>query len=250
MRAMLQDLDERHEHFLSAVIEAHTRTAAPVGSRSLARRPDAGISPASIRTILAGLEHMGYVTRPHASAGRVPTTLGYRYYVDRLLRERALADAERAEILALAEAGRPRADAAAELVRRFSRIVRQLTVALDAAADPGIVFSGARYIVAQPEFDRSSCLAPIFELLDERRALARSLGRIAHGGEHIEVWIGKETGLRGVDACALIGVGTRREPVRAVAILGPTRLDYADVVSRLRMLREALDGATRPNDMH
>jgi transcriptional regulator of heat shock response len=251
MRPALQDLDGRHEHFLSAVIEAYTRTAMPVGSRALARQPDAGISAASIRAVLAGLEQLGYVTRPHTSAGRVPTARGYRYYVDRLLRERPLAPGARAEILALAEDGRRRGDAALDLVRRFSVMVRQLTVALDVTTDPGIVFSGARFIVAQPEFGRASCLAPIFELLDEGRTLRRSLGRIAHAGEHIEVWIGEETGFHGVDACALVGVGTRRDPVRAIAILGPTRLDYADVVTRLRALRDALDGIATPHhDLH
>jgi transcriptional regulator of heat shock response len=250
MRAELLDLDARHERFLSSVIEAYTRTAAPVGSRSLAREPGAGISPASIRAVLAGLEQAGYITRPHASAGRVPTPLGYRYYVDRLLRERALGREEREEILAVALEGRRRADTTGELVRRFSPIVRQLTVALDASAVPGIVFSGVRFIVSQPEFDRSSCLAPIVELLDEGSTLVRSLRRLAEAGEHIEVWIGEEAGLRGLDACALVGVGTRREPVRAIAILGPTRLDYADVVSRLRMLRDALDGESSPTSMH
>lgn len=241
-RTSLPDLDSRHELFLSALVERYTKTAAPVGSRALTHDPGISISSASIRGIFADLEAVGCATRPHASAGRVPTALGYRYYVDRLLTERPLKREDRQEILALATACSRGGEEAVGLVRRFSQLVRQLTVALDDRSGPTIVFSGARYIVEQPEFGRASCLAPIFELLDEGRTLGRSLLGVA-GGDHIEVRIGAETGIRGIETCSLVSVGTRRTPVRAVAILGPTRLDYPGIVTRLRTLRDALAGS-------
>jgi heat-inducible transcriptional repressor len=81
------DLDERNQKILRAIVLSYIRTAFPVGSRSLTKAFDFGLSPASIRNIMADLEEMGYLTQPHPSAGRVPTERGYRFYVNGLLDE-------------------------------------------------------------------------------------------------------------------------------------------------------------------
>ena len=104
MSSQRTDLDGRESRFLAAVIDHHLKSAVPVASRTLARAPWAGISPASIRAILAKLESRGYLRRPHASAGRVPTDQGYRYYVDRLMPRRAAPPEDRA---LMSEAVRP-----------------------------------------------------------------------------------------------------------------------------------------------
>lgn len=77
-------LDERKQSILSALIEDYVVTAEPVGSKRLVEKYAFKISPATVRNELAALEEMGYISQPHTSAGRVPTDLGYRYYVDQL----------------------------------------------------------------------------------------------------------------------------------------------------------------------
>jgi heat-inducible transcriptional repressor len=67
-----------------AIIAEYVQTAEPVGSRSIARRHIRGLSPATIRNVMADLEDMGYLSQPHTSAGRVPTDKAYRFYVDHL----------------------------------------------------------------------------------------------------------------------------------------------------------------------
>jgi heat-inducible transcriptional repressor len=79
-------LDSRSRQILVAVIAEYVRTAEPVGSRAVARRHVRGLSPATIRNVMADLEEMGYLTHPHTSAGRVPTDKAYRFYVDHLER--------------------------------------------------------------------------------------------------------------------------------------------------------------------
>jgi heat-inducible transcriptional repressor len=81
-----QALDPRSRKVLVAVIAEYVRTAEPVGSRAVARRHIRGLSPATIRNVMADLEDMGYLTQPHTSAGRVPTDKAYRFYVDHLER--------------------------------------------------------------------------------------------------------------------------------------------------------------------
>lgn len=77
-------LDERKAAILRAVVESHIRTAQPVSSSFVAQLGDLGVSPATVRNEMAVLEQEGYLYQPHASAGRVPTDKGYRFFVDSL----------------------------------------------------------------------------------------------------------------------------------------------------------------------
>jgi heat-inducible transcriptional repressor len=78
-------LDLRTQAILRAVIEEYVATASPVGSEALVQRYRLGVSSATVRNILAELESAGLLTHPHTSAGRVPTDLGYRYYVESIV---------------------------------------------------------------------------------------------------------------------------------------------------------------------
>ncbi|MEA2248623.1 MAG: heat-inducible transcriptional repressor [Solirubrobacteraceae bacterium] len=81
-------LSPRQELILRKVVETHTATGLPVGSKALAADPDVVAGPSTIRNELATLEEEGFLAHPHTSAGRVPTDAGHRFYVDRLLPER------------------------------------------------------------------------------------------------------------------------------------------------------------------
>ncbi|RMF89909.1 MAG: heat-inducible transcription repressor HrcA [Nitrospinota bacterium] len=91
-------LGEREQQILKATIHTYITTAEPVGSRTIARKFQLGLSAATIRNVMADLEEMGFLTQPHTSAGRVPTDKGYRFYVDSLVDLPALSKAESARI--------------------------------------------------------------------------------------------------------------------------------------------------------
>ena len=91
-------LDERKQRILQAVIQDYISSAEPVGSRTLARKYDLGVSPATIRNEMADLEMLGYLEHIHTSSGRVPSSKGYRLYVDALLPIQPMTDAEKAMI--------------------------------------------------------------------------------------------------------------------------------------------------------
>jgi heat-inducible transcriptional repressor len=78
-------LKDREKAILRFVIHQFILTANPVGSRNVSKKYDLGLSPASIRNVMADLEELGYLNHPHTSAGRVPTDKGYRVYVDSLM---------------------------------------------------------------------------------------------------------------------------------------------------------------------
>ena len=84
------ELSERAQRLLKALVESYIVDGQPVGSRTLARRSGLDLSAATIRNVMADLEEMGYIRSPHTSAGRVPTSQGYRLFVDSLLQVRPL----------------------------------------------------------------------------------------------------------------------------------------------------------------
>ncbi len=80
-------LSPRKKQILRAIVDAHISHGEPVGSKYLAEAEEFSCSPATIRNEMAELEEMGYLVQPHTSAGRVPSELGYRFYVDSLVRQ-------------------------------------------------------------------------------------------------------------------------------------------------------------------
>src|SRR3989338_8624556 len=96
MRVVDQEI--RKKEVLAAVIEAYIKNANPISSEMLVRDFRMNVSPATIRNCLSELEEMGYLTHPHTSAGRVPTQVGYRYYVNNLMKEIKLLEKEKTRI--------------------------------------------------------------------------------------------------------------------------------------------------------
>ena len=102
--------DERKQKILSAIIETYIKTGEPVGSKTLSEMPGIGVSPATVRNEMAALFSMGLLEQPHTSAGRVPSHLGYRIYIDNLMREKPLTEDEMDGIDALFNVGDPDPD--------------------------------------------------------------------------------------------------------------------------------------------
>ncbi|MBQ8313746.1 MAG: heat-inducible transcription repressor HrcA [Clostridia bacterium] len=80
-------MDERKFRILQAIIDDYILTAVPVGSRTISKKYDMGLSSATIRNEMSDLEELGYLDQPHVSAGRIPSAKAYRLYVDQLLHQ-------------------------------------------------------------------------------------------------------------------------------------------------------------------
>lgn len=80
------DMNDRKIKILEAIIHDYIKTGEPVGSRTISKKYDLGVSSATIRNEMADLEELGYIAQPHTSAGRIPSDLGYRLYVDQLMK--------------------------------------------------------------------------------------------------------------------------------------------------------------------
>ncbi|MBC7632593.1 heat-inducible transcriptional repressor HrcA [Aeromicrobium sp.] len=134
--------DDRRLDVLRAIVEDYVATQEPVGSRSLLERHQLGVSPATVRNDMAGLEDEGYITQPHTSAGRIPTDKGYRMFVDKLATVKALSPAERRAI----ETFLTGAVDVDDVVQRSVRVLAQLTNQVAIVQYPSLTRSTVRHI--------------------------------------------------------------------------------------------------------
>ena len=130
----LPTLTERERAVLAAVIDSFVRTAAPAGSRRIGKEYALGVSPATIRNTMADLESKGLLTHPYTSAGRLPTDLAYRYYVDALMRWGGIRKRDQAKIER--ELGDADAGGVEDLMDKAARVLSLLTGELGLAVGP------------------------------------------------------------------------------------------------------------------
>src|SRR5690606_28285050 len=91
-------LNARSQDIFKRLVERYLETGAPVGSRDLSRMLSVGLSPASVRNVMADLEDLGLIAAPHTSAGRLPTQQGLRFFVDAMLEIGAVDEREQSTI--------------------------------------------------------------------------------------------------------------------------------------------------------
>ena len=139
-------LDERKLEVLRAIVEDYVATQEPVGSRALVERHNLRVSPATVRNDMAVLEEEGYIRQPHTSAGRIPTDRGYRLFVDRLSRVKALSPAERRAIERFL-VGAVDLD---DVVHRTVRLLAQLTRQVAIVQYPSLARSRVRHLELVP----------------------------------------------------------------------------------------------------
>jgi len=132
MQPTIPELGDRAREIFRQIVEGYLASGTPVGSRTLSKLGALGLSPASIRNVMQDLEELGLLAAPHVSAGRVPTDIGLRLFVDGMMQAHELTPAEQA---ALEDGARPRSDAMEDVLART-------TAALAAMAQcAGVVFA-------------------------------------------------------------------------------------------------------------
>jgi len=127
------NMDERKKRILQAIIDDYIDTAEPIGSRTIAKKHELGLSSATIRNEMADLEEMGYLAQPHTSAGRIPSDKGYRMYVDQLMQVYEL---QQDEIDKIRSAMELRINELSQLIRQVSAVLSRFTRYTSMAVTP------------------------------------------------------------------------------------------------------------------
>jgi heat-inducible transcriptional repressor len=140
-------MDERKKRILQAIIDDYIGTAEPIGSRTIARKYELGLSSATIRNEMADLEDMGYLAQPHTSAGRIPSDKGYRLYVDELMR---VSDLQREESERMKTEMDTRVSELDQLLKQASAVLSRYTRYTSMAVTPQLKKSTIKAIQVVP----------------------------------------------------------------------------------------------------
>lgn len=147
-------LDERKRRILQAIVDDYVSTAEPVGSRTIARKYDLGVSPATIRNEMADLEVLGFLEQLHTSSGRIPSAKGYRFYVDALLSPTQMSEKEISLIRNWYQAKVRRLD---EVFQTTAKILSRMTGNVSLVLAPQASPSSFKYLQFLP-FDENKVL--------------------------------------------------------------------------------------------
>ena len=239
------EMTERKLKILQAIVSDFISTAEPVGSRSLSRRYDMGISPATIRNEMADLEEMGYLTHPHTSAGRVPSDKAYRLYVNNLMEKYELLDEQKRRIRSIMKENM---DELERTIRHASEVLSDLTNLTSFATlqedryNVQLFLEGMTKIFAHPEFNSVERARHFLEMVDRKEDLKESISR---RGEGITITIGSENEDEIMPESSIV-TATYHVAGRFVGrlgVIGPTRMRYGEITSVIDYMTKNLDKA-------
>ena len=238
------DLSERQRALLKAIIEEYIETADPIGSETIDKKHNLGVSPATIRNEMVRLTDLGYLKQPHTSAGRIPTSLGMRFYVSELMKEKQLPIS--AEVSIKEGMWRERVQherLLREAVRSLAQRCDMLGLALD---DEGQIFyAGAANILNWPEFYDIDVTRFVLKLFDEFPRLQEIFGK-AVGTDPIHILFGDELDYENLRPTGFVFTRYEIGPKGGVlGIIGPSRMNFAMVIPYVKYIKNLLYEAGR-----
>lgn len=225
----------RQIQILKSIVEEYIATADPVSSEQIEKKFNLGVSPATIRNEMATLTEQGFLHQPHTSAGRIPTSMGLRYFVDNLMQEKQLSVAE--EVSAKERVWDSRFD--------FDRLMRHTSLALarqtgdlaiTATSSGDIYYAGVSNILDMPEFYDIDVTRTVLNLLDEQQRLFELFFERTYGEDPVHVVFGADLGWPYFDpvGMAFTYFNAGKDRRGTLAVVGPCRLDFPKVIPTLR----------------
>ncbi|EKE19186.1 MAG: Transcriptional regulator of heat shock protein [uncultured bacterium] len=234
-------MNERQEKILSAVIEEYTQTAIPVGSQILVGKYEFKVSPATIRNDMMNLEEEGYLYQPHISAGRIPTDKGYRYFVEKVMKDKELSKEEQQkmqrEFLKLKAQNTRLTRTTAKLL---SHVSGNFAISSITESNEFADF-GMRELMEAPEFKELDDMCRLVEMLDYVDEKFDKLTKDIKEGE-TRIFIGKENPIEGSANCSMMVSPYRLSSGEKgiLAIIGPKRMEYAKNKSMIEYVKKLL----------
>ncbi len=227
----MADLTPRQAAILKSIIEEFIATARPVGSQAIEKKLSLGVCPATIRNEMVRLAEMGYLYKAHASSGRLPTTMGLKFYVRQLMEPDKLSVAEEIGIKdALWEHRHSFDTLLQQAARELARRSHQMALALTEQGD--FSMAGVANLLDEPEFLDIDVTKSVLLLLDQLD-FWRQLLENAFSEEHhdFSLLLGAELGEEELEPCGLIYQTYEVGPHRGIiGVLGPARQNYRQVI--------------------
>lgn len=228
----MYDLTQRQIDILKHIIREYIDSAEPVGSETLEKKYDLGVSPATIRNEMAEMVRLGYLSKPHASAGRIPSSKAMKFYVNELMREKELSVAD--EVKSKEEVWDSRGESS-KFLRDVTRHLAERTKALAFATteEGDIFYSGYSNILRMPEFYDISITENFLNMLDDFTCFSNVCSKNENDfgillGEEFEEELLRPYGF------IYSKFETRGQHSGSVGVVGPIRLKYDNIVPYVR----------------
>ncbi len=225
-------MDTRKELLLRLIVESYIKTAEPVGSNFLVLKSGLDISAPTVRNEMRELEETGYLTHPHTSAGRIPTELGYQYYVENLMEADKIKKNTRTKIEDLVKDEKD----SIKKVKGFAKLISEETgeAVIVAFDSDNIYYTGISSLFSQPEFRDNNSLTSISNIFDHCEDNMEEMFKAI--GQEIGILIGQKNPFG--NACGL--VATKFGGKGLFAIIGPTRMNYGESVDLVKFIKELI----------
>ena len=227
-------MNERKGALLSQIIKQYIKTASPVGSKLLEGKSKLGVSSATIRNEMAGLEQEGYITQPHTSAGRIPTEKGYQYYLENLVNNIELSSLEQKSLKCFLNKLKT-----FELETMIKQLARQIaevsrnTIIVGFSSD-NVYYTGIANLFSQPEFNNPECIYDIGLVVDH---LDKVMSEIFDEINELEVRVGSKNPFS--RSCSIVLTTWQFKRKKGImGILGPMRMDYEKNLGLVKFINQ------------
>lgn len=240
------DLTERQRALLKAIIEQYIDSPEPVGSEIIERKYGLGVSPATIRNEMVKLTEAGFLKQPHTSAGRVPTSLGFRTYIAELMKEKELPVSAEVSIKEKMWQGRYQYDMLLrEAVRALAERCSMLGLAID-DINHQVYWAGAARILDWPEFYDIDVARFVLNLFDEVPTLQQIIGK-AVGPDPMHILFGEDLGYENLGSTGFVFTRYEFAPGKGgvVGVIGPARMNFQVVLPYVKYVRDMIVEAGR-----
>lgn len=238
---MSQIISPRQQDLLFAIIKEFIDTAEAVGSISLQKNLNLELSPATIRSEMADLVTLGYLFQKTLSGGRIPTTRGWRFFVDKLIELNQFEKLDERLLNDLEEMNKYRSDLS-KLIRELIEVMAQHTsMTAVAMIQEDIYYAGLANLVSIPEFRDQNNLKNILNLLEDYYTLSEVMNKGVADND-VNVLIGEETGEASFMNYAIVFCELRLKGQQRgyIALIGPTRMPYQLVLPVLKLSSESI----------
>ncbi len=241
----INTLSERQKKILRAVVEEYAISAQPVGSDTLEKKYNLGFSPATLRNEMVKLSQVGFLNQPHTSAGRIPTAIGFRFYISELMDEKKLS--VRDEVTMKEKLWDDRYEPQ-KLIREAARALADQTRVLGwvMTDNEDLCYSGMANILDMPEFFDIDVTKTVLSLLDHAESLSNLFNK-AQGEDPIHILLGSELDYEFLEPCSFVftSFSAGKNKSGTIGVIGPARLNYPSVIPTIRYLGDLLSEVTR-----
>lgn len=233
------DLTARQVQILRAVVQEFIETAEAVGSETLDKKYNMGVSPATIRNDMVQLTKLGYLQKPHSSAGRTPTPLAMKLYIRELMKEKDLSVADEVSMKERVWSERQKIE---DLLRASCKILGEKTdsIGLAVTADAIIYSSGYAHLLRMPEFYDIEVMRNVLSLIEEFSMLT-DLFKSQVDDNPIKIIFGAELGNKHLEPVSIVFMDVNLLGQQCyLGVIGSNRFDYQYVVPMMRYFRNVV----------